>query len=107
MNYIMNSMVDAARVRKFMVPFELVEREVLFERDGWKCHYCGFPVQMKGPSSQDGAGYKKGTMDHVVPISLGGSHTYSNLVTACSDCNGLKGDKVSMVDISILLSLVV
>jgi 5-methylcytosine-specific restriction endonuclease McrA len=36
---------------------------------------------------------KKLTIDHVVPISKGGQHTWTNVVTACSQCNNRKGDK--------------
>ncbi len=33
------------------------------------------------------------TMDHVVPRSRGGGHTWENVVTACRKCNGKKDDK--------------
>jgi 5-methylcytosine-specific restriction endonuclease McrA len=32
------------------------------------------------------------TIDHQVPISRGGRHTAGNLVMACRDCNGRKGN---------------
>lgn len=53
--------------------------EVL-RRDGFKCRYCG----LAGP---EGAGL---TIDHVVPVSLGGNDDPSNLVAACKDCNAGK-----------------
>ncbi|MDB4875733.1 MAG: hypothetical protein JWM41_2179 [Gemmatimonadetes bacterium] len=31
-------------------------------------------------------------MDHVIPISRGGSHTRENVVPACRSCNSKKGD---------------
>ena len=45
------------------------------------CHYCKQPIQ--------GAW----TTDHIIPISRGGTSTYSNLVVACWDCNKSKGVK--------------
>lgn len=39
------------------------------------CAYCGAPAT---------------TADHVVPITLGGSHELDNLVPACSHCNTSK-----------------
>lgn len=33
------------------------------------------------------------TVDHVVPLKLGGTNELSNLVPACSDCNLRKGHK--------------
>ena len=34
------------------------------------------------------------TMDHVVPRSRGGTHTWENVVLACSKCNQKKADKM-------------
>lgn len=33
------------------------------------------------------------TQDHVIPLSKGGSHTYTNIVPACLSCNCAKGTK--------------
>lgn len=52
----------------------------VFKRDNFTCCYCG-----KTPP---------GTtleVDHVIPVSAGGSDTLGNLVTACVDCNRGKG----------------
>lgn len=42
------------------------------------CVYCGHKCE--SPS-----------MDHIVPISKGGSHSYDNIVPACLECNCKKG----------------
>lgn len=55
-----------------------VRYEVL-RRDDHRCRYCG-------ASAPDA----KLTVDHVVPVALGGSDDPSNLVTACRDCNAGK-----------------
>lgn len=34
--------------------------------------------------------FKKLTMDHVVPLARGGSHTAENIVPACQSCNSAK-----------------
>ncbi len=34
------------------------------------------------------------TIDHVVPISKGGAHSYSNVRICCLPCNQKKGDSV-------------
>jgi 5-methylcytosine-specific restriction endonuclease McrA len=31
------------------------------------------------------------TQDHLMPLSKGGAHTYSNIVPACRSCNSKKG----------------
>jgi 5-methylcytosine-specific restriction endonuclease McrA len=43
------------------------------------CHYCGKKV-----------GADALTMDHVVPVSRGGTSTKGNVVPACSGCNKTK-----------------
>ena len=54
----------------------------LFLRDSQLCLYCGerYPVKYL-------------TRDHVTPLHQGGKNTWSNLVTACRDCNARKGGR--------------
>ncbi len=59
---------------------KLTRREV-FIRDGYTCQYCG-------RQSHDL------TIDHVVPRSRGGVHSWENLVSACKPCNHRKGGKL-------------
>lgn len=57
-----------------------VSKRTRFEvlrRDNYTCRYC---------RSTDGVL----TIDHVVPVALGGSDDSSNLVAACKDCNAGK-----------------
>jgi 5-methylcytosine-specific restriction endonuclease McrA len=56
-----------------------LSRRAVFARDSWKCQYCG--------------GYAE-TVDHLVPRSRGGGHTWENVVAACKRCNGKKRDKL-------------
>ncbi len=56
-----------------------LSKEAILRRDGFKCIYCG--------------SLKNLTLDHIIPRSKGGENTWTNLVTACHDCNVLKGDK--------------
>ncbi len=57
-------------------------RASLFERDRWRCRYCGEIV------TTDTA-----TLDHVLPRSLGGPNTAENLATACLTCNSIKSGR--------------
>jgi hypothetical protein len=54
-------------------------RYEVMRRDGHACYYCG----RKPPEV-------KLTVDHVVPVALGGTDEPSNLVSACGDCNSGK-----------------
>jgi 5-methylcytosine-specific restriction endonuclease McrA len=56
-----------------------VNRREVLRRDKHQCQYCG--------SS------KKLTLDHVIPRSKGGKHTWDNVVIACEPCNSRKGDR--------------
>lgn len=58
---------------------KLTRREV-FIRDNFTCQYCG----------RQGSDL---TIDHIIPRSRGGVHTWENLVSACKSCNHRKGGK--------------
>ena len=51
-------------------------------RDGLVCHYCEAVVK---PASF--------TVDHIVPVTKGGTEDLSNLVACCRSCNSKKGVK--------------
>ena len=64
----------------------------VFERDGWKCYLCECPTPraLRGkqqPNSPE--------LEHVVPLSRGGTHTWGNVRCACRRCNGVKGSKLA------------
>jgi 5-methylcytosine-specific restriction endonuclease McrA len=54
-----------------------ITRRSVFARDGHRCQYCGAQAE---------------NIDHVVPRSRGGTHTWDNVVAACRRCNALKED---------------
>jgi len=56
-----------------------LSRRAVFARDSWACQYCGGKAE---------------TMDHVVPRSRGGAHSWENVVAACRRCNSKKRDKL-------------
>jgi len=56
-------------------------------RDDYICQYCG----KDGLASLDNWG--ETTIDHVVPKKHGGTDDQSNLVTSCSYCNAIKGQR--------------
>lgn len=60
-------------------------RYKVFERDGYKCHYCD--KQLTRFSA---------TLDHIQPVSEGGDNSFDNLVTACLHCNSKRGAKPVM-----------
>lgn len=79
------------RARKYGVRYERVNRKAIFERDGWMCGLCNGTVdrslEYPHPFSV--------SLDHVVPISMGGSHVAGNLQCAHLHCNILKSNRVA------------
>jgi 5-methylcytosine-specific restriction endonuclease McrA len=74
------SVIRLHRLIKRPRPRVKLTRREIFTRDGYTCLYCGtFGGDL--------------TIDHVVPRSKGGEHTWDNVVTACRACNHRKGGK--------------
>lgn len=59
-------------------------RILVFERDNYTCQICGKTLK-------DGV---KLEVDHIIPVSRGGSDNLNNLQTLCFDCNREKSDKI-------------
>ena len=64
------------RLRTFVkVPYDRrvpLNRKAVFARDGGSCQYCGTVAE---------------NIDHVLPRSRGGEHTWENVVASCRRCN--------------------
>jgi hypothetical protein len=54
------------------------KRDEIFDRDGRKCLKCGTEDSL--------------SLDHIVPLSAGGTNDDDNLQTLCKRCNSAKGD---------------
>jgi 5-methylcytosine-specific restriction endonuclease McrA len=65
-------------------------RRKVFERDDWTCRICRKPVQQGALVPHP----KAPTVDHILPLALGGSHTYLNVQTAHFICNSTKSANV-------------
>lgn len=70
---------------------EDISHIVVFERDGWRCQIC----KRKTPRELIGLQVPRSPeLDHIVPLSQGGAHTYANVQCLCHDCNMEKGATV-------------
>ncbi len=71
------------RLRHFVkVPYRRrapLNRRGVFARDGPRCQYCTAAAE---------------SIDHVIPRSKGGEHTWENVVAACRPCNVRKRDRL-------------
>jgi hypothetical protein len=59
-----------------------LDNRLLFKRDDNRCMYCG---------EQHARG--RLTRDHIIPVSRGGTDSWSNVVAACAGCNNRKANK--------------
>jgi len=70
----------------------------LIKRDGGVCHICCKQINTNEYTiTDDGAFIAHGTypsIDHVVPLSRGGTHTWDNVRLAHKECNEMKSDKL-------------
>jgi 5-methylcytosine-specific restriction endonuclease McrA len=70
----------AERVASVVVDVSLDD---ILARDGSRCHICGIETYIDDR-----------TLDHVVPLTLGGEHTPDNCRIAHRVCNSRKGKKL-------------
>jgi 5-methylcytosine-specific restriction endonuclease McrA len=76
------------RARIQQRPVEKFLDSEVFERDNWICGLCNEAIHREitdGPWRVE--------LDHIVPISMGGSHTRSNVQAAHRICNRRKGNR--------------
>lgn len=102
------------RPDEIQTPLRQQRMKALAEAYGWQCHYCHIPLVPRGQEPDYcqqitraqryrqtrpvflGNGYTwwllpegmgEPTLDHIIPLSFGGTHDIGNLVLACKSCN--------------------
>ncbi len=74
---------SVVKLRYFVhVPYRAhaaLTRRAVFARDGWRCQYCGAQAE---------------NLDHVMPKSRGGQHSWDNVVASCRRCNSRKENRL-------------
>ena len=86
------------RARKRSAFVEDVDPLSVFERDRWTCGICGgrIPKQCRWPD------VRSASVDHIVPLSRGGTHEMKNVQAAHLGCNSAKknngsGDQLALI----------
>lgn len=83
------------RAKKRMVASEPYSLQDIQLRHGIDCHICEEPIDYKAKRTMGEKGWESGLhLDHVVPISLGGSNTIENVKPSHGFCNASKGNKL-------------
>jgi len=68
---------------------ETVDLRELFIRDHGRCRICGRKLNLIRSNNHK----LQATVDHIIPLSQGGEHSYRNTQLACRQCNSLKGNR--------------
>lgn len=87
------------RAQKVNGEYEEIDRDLVFERDGYECKLCMRPLDMDAKFPHPWSP----TLDHIQPLSKGGHHLYVNLQAAHFRCNTAKGDRVDPETFAYLL----
>ena len=79
------------RAKLRLVKVETVDPLVVFKRDGWRCQICKRKLH-----NRERGTYKDTApeLDHIIPLSKGGEHSYRNTQCACRKCNADKKGNV-------------
>jgi len=81
------------RALKYGVEFdETIDRKSVYKNDLGKCYLCQIETHLE--HINEGYEPKLATVDHVIPISKGGPHTWGNVKNCCLKCNITKHDRI-------------
>jgi len=84
-----------AKLRRQIVKAgDKIKYEDLLVRDGPLCQICGGYMDWDGGRSRDAV-----SLDHIIPLSKGGTHTMDNVRLAHMSCNSKKSDKLPANDL--------
>lgn len=79
------------RARKLEAPNDGHTIKDVLELYGSNCHICNEPIDLEAPRSTKKEGWKKGLhIDHLIPLSRGGTNLLENVRPSHGICNLLK-----------------
>ena len=78
------------RALKYTTKVESINEKRVFIRDGWVCQICHKKIKkaLRGPHPLSPS------IDHIIPLGKGGTHTYKNVQSAHLGCNLKKNANV-------------
>ena len=79
-------------------PRDCIKLDEVIERDNGICYICGCRTTKEDHHYRHGwftIGDSYPTIDHVIPLAKGGTHTWDNVRLACRRCNSEKRDSVA------------
>ena len=85
-----------ARIRDALVDRDISLMDV-YKNDMGFCYICGRFCSWDDTEERDGTiicGNTYPSIDHVIPLSKGGKHSWQNVRLACRKCNSIKSDSI-------------
>ena len=79
------------RAIHFGCEYEPVDPLKVFARDGWRCQICHKKLR---PCNRGTIKDNAPELDHIIPLSQGGEHSYRNTQCACRKCNSEKSNNI-------------
>ena len=94
---VVSAMSSRRRARKAGNGVVSYKRQDIFERDGWICQLCMLTVDpnIRNPDPMSRS------IDHIVPIVMGGPDSPDNVQLAHLRCNTSKGDRMTFWSVAI------
>jgi len=83
---------DKEWAKKYGNKYEHINRSIVYRKHKYICTSCG--VKCIHPNKDNYNQSNAATLDHIIPKSKGGSHTYDNVTLLCRSCNTIKSDKI-------------
>jgi 5-methylcytosine-specific restriction endonuclease McrA len=83
---------DRQWAKKYGNEYKPINRSIVYRQHNYICTSCG--VKCVHPNADNYNQSNAATLDHIIPKSKGGSHTYDNVTLLCRLCNTIKGAKI-------------
>lgn len=83
----------SAKRRKIYASGDPIDALVLFDLFGWTCIVCKDPIDKRRRCPD----WRAATIEHIVPLAHGGTHTWDNVGPAHYRCNQLKAEAMMVV----------
>lgn len=83
---------DKQLANKYGNKYEFISRTIVYRKHNYICTSCN--VKCLHPTKDNYNQSNAATLDHIIPKSKGGSHTYDNVTLLCRSCNTMKSYKI-------------
>lgn len=86
-----NRSAGRQRARRLGVEYGYYTDQEVIDLYGTDCHICGKPIDFEAPRQCGKKGWEMGLqIDHIIPLSKGGSDTIDNVKPSHGYCNNIK-----------------